>query len=66
LWRSHISPFQPPVRWTESIRYLAAQGVTTFIELGSKDVLTGLIKRILPEATGYAVGAPEAVAALAQ
>lgn len=45
-----------PVRWTESVRYMLAQGVTTFIELGSKDVLTGLLKRIDPNATGIAVG----------
>ncbi len=53
------------VRWTETIRYLIAQGATTFVELGPKDVLTGLLKRIAPDATGYAVGAPEAIAALA-
>jgi [acyl-carrier-protein] S-malonyltransferase len=53
------------VRWTETIRYLVAQGVTTFVELGSKDVLTGLLKRIAPDATGYAVGTPEAIEALA-
>lgn len=52
------------VRWTETIRYLAAQGVTAFVELGSKDVLTGLLKRIAPDAAGYAVGAPEAIDAL--
>ncbi|MEK9164190.1 MAG: ACP S-malonyltransferase [Chloroflexota bacterium] len=54
-----------PVRWTDTIRYLAAQGVTTFVELGSKDVLTGLLKRIAPDTTGFAVGTPEAVEALA-
>ncbi len=53
------------VRWTETIRFLLEQGVTTFVELGSKDVLTGLLKRIAPEATGYAVGTPEAIEALA-
>jgi [acyl-carrier-protein] S-malonyltransferase len=47
-----------PVRWAESVRYMLAQGVTTFIELGSKDVLTGLLKRIDPNATGRAVGTP--------
>jgi len=56
-----------PVRWTESVRYMLAapRGVTTFIELGSKDVLTGLLKRIDANATGIAVGTPEAVANIA-
>jgi [acyl-carrier-protein] S-malonyltransferase len=35
-----------PVRWTESVRWMIAQGVTRFIEVGPKDVLTGLLKRI--------------------
>jgi [acyl-carrier-protein] S-malonyltransferase len=34
------------VRWRESIGYLQEQGVDTFIEIGPKDVLTGLMKRI--------------------
>ena len=54
-----------PVRWTESVRYLLGRGVTTFVELGSKDVLTGLLKRIDATAVGVAVGTPEAVRALA-
>ena len=54
-----------PVRWTESVRYMLGQGLTTFVELGSKDVLTGLLKRIEPQTTGVAVGTPEAVEALA-
>jgi len=37
-----------PVRWTESIRYFAAQGVTEFIEVGAGGVLTGLLKSIDP------------------
>ena len=52
------------VRWTESVRYLVAQGITTFVELGSKDVLTALLKRISAAAAGYAAGTPEAIAAL--
>jgi [acyl-carrier-protein] S-malonyltransferase len=54
-----------PVRWTESVRYMLARGVTTFVELGSKDVLTGLLKRIDASAHGVAVGTPEAVETLA-
>lgn len=38
-----------PVRWTESIEFLAAQGVSTVIELGAGKVLSGLIKRINKE-----------------
>lgn len=34
------------VRWEESMRLLLDEGVTRFIELGSGDVLSGLIKRI--------------------
>ncbi len=34
------------VRWTEGMRYLIAQGVTRVVEIGPKEVLTGLMKRI--------------------
>lgn len=45
-----------PVRWTESIRYLAAQGVTEFIEVGAGGVLTGLLKSIDPAISGAKFG----------
>jgi len=35
-----------PVRWTETIEWLASQGVTDVIELGAGKVLSGLNKRI--------------------
>ena len=35
-----------PVRWTDTIEYLAAQGVDTLLELGPGKVLCGLNKRI--------------------
>jgi [acyl-carrier-protein] S-malonyltransferase len=37
-----------PVRWTESIRYLAAQGVTKCYEVGAGSVLCGLLRGIDP------------------
>lgn len=41
-----VRQLHSPVRWTESIEWLAAQGVDTVIELGAGKVLSGLIKRI--------------------
>ena len=35
-----------PVQWTQTIEWLAAQGVTEVLELGAGKVLSGLIKRI--------------------
>jgi [acyl-carrier-protein] S-malonyltransferase len=44
------------VRWTESIEYLISKGVTTFIEMGSGSVLTGLLRRIHRPAVGVTFG----------
>ncbi len=41
-----VSQLTQSVRWTETIRYLRAQGVDTLVEIGPGDVLTGLAKRI--------------------
>jgi [acyl-carrier-protein] S-malonyltransferase len=35
-----------PVHWTDSVRWMIGQGVTHFVEIGPKSVLTGLVKRI--------------------
>jgi [acyl-carrier-protein] S-malonyltransferase len=51
------------VRWRESVEFMAAEGVTTFYEVGAGKVLTGLVKRIAPGASGVAIGTPEDVAA---
>jgi len=45
-----------PVRWTESIQEMVRRGVTTFIEIGSGEVLCGLVKRIDPEVTRISLG----------
>nr|WP_270049313.1 ACP S-malonyltransferase [Ignatzschineria rhizosphaerae] len=41
-----VSQLYEPVRWTETIEYLAREGVTTVVECGPGKVLTGLIRRI--------------------
>jgi [acyl-carrier-protein] S-malonyltransferase len=53
------------VRWRESTLFMAAEGVLFFAELGSGKVLSGLAKRIAPEATAVAAGTPDDIAALA-
>ncbi|EIW89977.1 malonyl CoA-acyl carrier protein transacylase [Alishewanella agri BL06] len=44
-----IRQLYSPVRWTETIEYFAAHGVTEVLELGAGKVLSGLIKRINKE-----------------
>lgn len=48
-----------PVRWTESIQWMVEHGVQTFVEFGPRDVLSGLIRRIAPEARTFRVEDPE-------
>jgi [acyl-carrier-protein] S-malonyltransferase len=45
-----------PVRWADSIRYLAAAGVTRFIEVGCGGVLTGLLRNIDATLVGQKFG----------
>ncbi|MFI3308521.1 ACP S-malonyltransferase [Ewingella allii] len=44
-----------PVRWTESVEFMAAQGVEHLVEVGPGKVLTGLTKRIVDTLTAAAV-----------
>ena len=55
------------VRWRESIQWLVDEGgVTRFAELGSGKVLTGIAKRIAPEADGMSLSVPADLEAFAQ
>ena len=49
-----------PVRWTQTIRALGADGVTVFAECGPGKVLVGLNKRILDGAQSFALEDPAA------
>jgi [acyl-carrier-protein] S-malonyltransferase len=50
LQREMVSQVVAPVRWIASVQRMLALGVDTFVEIGPGKVLTGLIKRIAPEA----------------
>jgi len=51
------------VLWEDSVKAMAAMGVTTFVEVGPGTVLSGLIKRILPDAVTMNVHDPKSLEA---
>ncbi|GAB4530482.1 MAG: ACP S-malonyltransferase [Anaerolineae bacterium] len=59
-----IAQLTSSVRWVESIEYMVAQGVTDFVEIGPKDVLTGLVKHISKEVNAVACGTVDGVQTL--
>jgi [acyl-carrier-protein] S-malonyltransferase len=46
------------VQWTATVRRMVADGVTDFVEVGPGRVLSGLIRRISPEAATHPVDGP--------
>jgi [acyl-carrier-protein] S-malonyltransferase len=58
-----------PVRWTECVQRLAAEGATAFVEVGPGRVLSGLLRRIINGARGHSIedpaGLEKALAAVA-
>ena len=50
-----------PVQWAASVRRAAGEGATTFIEFGNGNVLSGLVKRILPDARVANVSDPKSL-----
>ena len=49
------------IRWQRSIEYMVGEGVTTFIEVGPGQVLSGLIRRINSEVKAISIGDTPAI-----
>jgi [acyl-carrier-protein] S-malonyltransferase len=63
--QSLVAQVTGTVRWRECVAFMVAHGVTRFVEIGAGKVLTGLSKKNASEATAFAVGAAEDIAAAA-
>ncbi len=61
-----VAQVSRPVRWQECVRALGALGVTRFVEVGPGKVLTGLVRRIAPDAEVANVEDPASLDALAK
>ena len=59
----HVMEMQlrSPVRWSACIASLLELGCDTFIEVGPKRALTGMMRELAPNARTVAVGTPETV-----
>jgi [acyl-carrier-protein] S-malonyltransferase len=49
------------VLWEDTVQTMGRMGVTTFVEIGPGTVLTGLIRRILPDAKLLNVNDPKSL-----
>lgn len=49
IQRQVLEQLTSPVRWTQSVQQMIADGAATFYEFGPGDVLKGLIRKINPE-----------------
>ena len=56
--RALLEQVARPVRWTACVERLAREGADVFVEVGPGRVLTGLLKRIVGDAKGYAIEDP--------
>src|SRR5581483_3056733 len=50
-----------PVRWRQSLETLGGRGVTVLAELGPGGVLSGLVRRSVPDVRGVTVAVPDAL-----
>ena len=54
-----------PVRWTASVQWMIEQGISRFVEIGPRDVLSKLVRRIDRHVKIASVGNTDAIVSLA-
>ena len=54
-----VAQIASPVLWVDCVRTLIDAGVTSFLELGSGRVLSGLVRQVEPEAETFAADSPK-------
>ena len=59
-----VKQVSSPVRWDAVVRRLASEGVTTYVEVGPGTVLSGLVRKIRPDATVLNFSSPDELAAV--
>lgn len=62
--RTLVEQVTGTVRWRESVAWMGEAGVTEFWEIGAGKALSGMVRRILPEASCRTIGSPADIAAL--
>lgn len=61
-----VEQIASPVQWVLCVQELVANGCDTFVELGSGQVLTKLVRLIAPQVTAIAIDTPEKLEAFAK
>lgn len=56
-----IQQLDHSVRWTDSVRFLIADGIDTVVEVGPGKVLTGLMRQINPSVAAFSTSDPEGI-----
>jgi [acyl-carrier-protein] S-malonyltransferase len=59
-----IAQVSAPVRWEAVVNRLASEGVTTYVEVGPGTALSGMVRRIVREASVVSFGDPDDLAAV--